>query len=70
MVTKEQPIEDYVKAAFIIICLGFVLTILPIIADSTNREYLIGEKFGIFLMTIGAVFAGIAMSIKIKNQKA
>ena len=70
MVTKERPIGDYVKVAFFIICLGFALTILPIIADSTNREYLIGEKFGIFLMTIGAVLAGIAMSIKIKKQKA
>lgn len=69
MMTKERPIGDYVKVAFFIICLGFTFTILPIIADSTNREYLISEKFGIFLMTIGAVFAGIAMSIKIKNQK-
>ena len=59
MTSKDPPIKYYVIAGFFTIFLGFGFTILPDIAESTNREYLFGEKFGMFLMTLGAVFTGI-----------
>lgn len=69
MISKEPPIKYYVIAGFFTIFLGFGFTILPDIAESTNREYLFSEKFGMFLMTLGAVFTGIVMTTKLKNSK-
>ena len=69
MTSKDPPIKYYVIAGFCTIILGFVFTVLPDIAESTNREYVIGEKFGMFVMTLGAVFTGIVMSIMLKNPK-
>ena len=38
MTSKDPPIKYYVIAGFCTIILGFVFTVLPDIAESTNRE--------------------------------